>query len=178
MTTARTKKTTNGARRGRRWSYGEESFATEREMILRVLDDFRCTEAFGAEYVPLWLRTSDQDVVKGGLRVVGEREAYHARLMEKRLRELGGKPRCEIPADVRKRKLAFYGSRTLKDAGKLRDEAAEIGDPAKALKRYTDVVDQIRDDVITKQLLHWILQDEQSTIRWVMETAAMLNPER
>jgi hypothetical protein len=178
MTTARAKKAASGARRERRWTYGEESFASEREMILRVLDDFRCTEAFGAEYVPLWLRTSDEDVVKGGPRVVGEREAFHAKLMEKRLRELGGSPKCEIPADVRKRKLAYYGSTKLGDAGKLRDEAAEIGDPAKALRRYTDVVDQIRDDVITKQLLHWILQDERSTIRWAIETAAMLNPAR
>jgi hypothetical protein len=178
MTTAQTKKSGGGRRSRGHWAYGDESFATEREMILRVLDDFRCTEAFGAEYVPLWLRTSDQDIVKGGLRVVGEREAYHARLMESRLRELGGVPRCEIPADVRKRKLAFYGSTTLKDAGKLRDEAAEIGDPATALRRYTDVVDRIRDDIITKQLLYWILQDELSTIRWVKETAAMLNPVR
>lgn len=178
MTVARIKRPARSARRGGRWTYGEESFATEREMILRVLDDFRCTEAFGAEYVPLWLRTSDQDLVQGGLRVVGEREAFHARLMEDRLRELGGVPRCQIPADVRKRKLAFYASTKLNDGGKLRDEAAEIGDPAQALRRYTDVVDQIRDDVVTKQLLHWILQDELNTIRWVMETAAMLNPKR
>lgn len=178
MRTGRTKKSARGARRDGRWTYGSESFATERDMILRVLDDFRSTEAFGAEYVPLWLRTSDEDVVKGGLRVVGEREAFHARLMENRLRELGGVPHCEIPADVRKRKLAFYGSTKLGDAGKLRDEAAEIGDPAKALERYTDVVAQIRDDVITKQLLHWILQDERSTIRWVKQTCAKLNRKR
>jgi hypothetical protein len=178
MPTAASRGSESGANRGGRWVYNGESHATERDMILHVLDDFRCTEAFGAEYVPLWLRTSDQDLVKGGLRVVGQREAFHARLMEERLRELGGVPRCEIPPDVRKRKLAFYGSTELKDAGKLRDEAAEIGDPATALKRYTDVVDQIRDDVLSKQLLHWILQDEQNTIRWVIETCAILNPAR
>jgi len=159
----------------RRYIYNGESHATERDMIMHVLDEFRCTEAFGAEYVPLWLATSDNEWVRGGLRVGGQREAVHARLMEERLRELGGVPRCTVPPEVRKRKLAFYGSTELKDRGKLRDEAAEIGDPVQALKVYTDVIDQIEEDRETKALLHWIIQDELTTIRWVMETSALLN---
>jgi hypothetical protein len=159
-----------------RYVYNGVPHATEREMILHVLDEFRCTEAFGAEYVPLWLQASDQPWVRGGLRVVGQREAFHARLMEERLRELGGVPRCQVPTDVRRRKLAFYSSTELKDAGKLKAEAAEIGDPAEALKIYTDVIEQIREDPETSQLLHWIVQDELTTIRWVQESAAALNP--
>jgi hypothetical protein len=162
----------------RRYVYKGESHATERDMIMHLLDEFRCTEAFGAEYVILWLATSDQEWVRGGLRVVQQREAFHARLMEERLRELGGIPRCIVPADVRKRKLAFYGSTELKDAGKLRDEAAEIGDPAQSLKIYTDAIAQIDEDQETKALLHWIVQDELTTIRWVMESCALLNPAR
>jgi bacterioferritin (cytochrome b1) len=156
--------------------YNGVPHATEREMIMPVLDEFRCTEDFGAEYVILWLETSDQECVRGGLRVVQKREAYHAELMEARLRELGGVPQCTVPADVRKKKLAFYGSRELKDAGKLKVEAADLEDPAQALKVYTDVVDQIREDLHSKELLHWILQDELNTIRWVKETCALLNP--
>jgi hypothetical protein len=93
-----------------------------------------------------------------------------------RLRELGGNPQCTVPDDVRKKKLAFYGSTELKDAGKLKGEAAELQDPAQALKRYTDVIDQIHKDQHSKELLHWILQDELTTIRWVKETCALLNP--
>src|SRR5262245_45450207 len=134
--------------------------ATERAMIMHVLDEFRCTESFGAEYVIRWLEVSDQECVRGGLRVVQQREAFHAQLMEARLRELGGVPQCTVPDDVRKKKLDFYASTELKDAGKLKGEAADLQDPAQALKRYTDVVDQIHEDQHSKQLLHWILQDE------------------
>ncbi len=84
-------------------------------------------------------------------------------------------PQCTIPPDVRAKKLAFYGSSELKDADKLKIEAADLQDPAQALKVYTDVVDQIREDVLSKELLHWILQDELSTIRWVKETCALLS---
>jgi hypothetical protein len=165
-------------RTARRYVYKGESHATERDMVLHLLDEFRCTEAFGAEYVPLWIETSDQDWVRGGLRLVQQREDSHARLMEERLRELGGVPRCVVPPEVRKRKLAFYGSTELKDAGKLKDEAAEIGDPEQALKVYTDVIDQIDEDQETKALLHWIVEDERTTIRWVMESCARSNPAR
>jgi bacterioferritin (cytochrome b1) len=98
--------------------------------------------------------------------------------MEARLRELGGVPQWTVPDDARKKKLAFYASTELKDAGKLKEEAAELQNPARALKRYTDVIDQIHEDQHSKQLLHWIIQDELNTIRWVKETCALLNPTR
>jgi hypothetical protein len=66
------------------------------------------------EYVIRWPEVSDQECVGGGLRVVQQREAFHAQLMEARLRELGGVPRWTVPNDVRKNKLAFYASTELK----------------------------------------------------------------
>jgi hypothetical protein len=167
----------NGSQYGHaQYLYNGVPHATEREMIMHVLDEFRCTEDFGAEYVIRWLEVSDQECVRGGLRVVQKREAFHAQLMEARLRELGGVPQCTVPSDVRKKKPAFYGSTELKDAGKLKEEAADLQDPVQSLKVYTDVVDQIHEDQHSKELLHWILQDELNTIRWVKETCTLLNP--
>ena len=91
----------NGANGQGRYTYNGKSHATEGEMIMHLLDEFRCGENFAAEYLNRWVEVSDQDCVKGGLRVVQQREAYHAQILEARLRELGGIPQCTVPAERR-----------------------------------------------------------------------------
>lgn len=54
--------------------------------------------------------------------------------------------------------------------------AAEIGDPEEALKVHTDVIDRLAEDQETRVMLHWIVEDERTTIRWVKESCARLNP--
>ena len=78
---------TNGAAA---YTYNGTSHSTEKEMILALLDEFRCGENFAAEYLDRWIEVSDQACVKGGLQTVQQREAFHAQLLEARLRELGG----------------------------------------------------------------------------------------
>ena len=68
---------------------------------MRLLDEFRCGENFASEYLNRWIEVSDQECVKGGLRVVQQRENYHSQLLEARLRELGGIPQCTVPAERR-----------------------------------------------------------------------------
>ena len=94
----------------RGYTYNGQSHATEREMIMHLLDEFRCGENFAAEYLNKWVEVSDQECVKGGLRVVQHREAYHAQILEARLRELGGIPQCTVPQERRDKEAPFYSS--------------------------------------------------------------------
>jgi len=156
---------------GQNYTYDGKSYSTEREMILHLLDEFRCGENFAAEYLNRWIEVSDQACVKGGLRVVQQRENYHAQLLEARLRELGGIPQCAIPVERREKELAFYSSTAAKDAEKLGSIMARLKDKdlAAVLKPLTDAIGQIQEDQQSKELLRSLIDDEMSSGKWLME---------
>src|SRR5262245_48381228 len=158
------------------FTYNGKPVGSEREMIMQLLDEFRCRENFAAEYLNRWIDVSDQECARGGLRVVQQREAYHARVLEDRLRELGGIPQCTIPAERREQDLALYASKEKTDAEKLLALMSRITDPAQILKYITSVIDQIQEDQQSKELLRSLVQDEMSSITWLKEACALLNP--
>ena len=162
----------------RSYTYNGQSHATEREMIMHLLDEFRCGENFASEYLNRWIEVSDQECVKGGLRAVQQRETYHAQILEARLRELGGVPQCTVPQERRDKELPFYASSEKNDAQKLLSIAARIGgDPAVVLKPITDVIAQIQEDQQSKELLRSLVDDEMSSVKWLMEACKTLNPQ-
>lgn len=168
---------TNGVQNGHaQYMFNGKPVGSEREMIMQLLDEFRCRENFAAEFFDRWIAVSDQECARGGLRVVQQREAYHAQILEARLREIGGIPQCSVPAERRDAELAFYTSTEKKDAEKLLAIASRITDPAQTLKYITDVVDQIQEDQQSKELLRSLVQDEMSSITWLKEACALLNP--
>ena len=162
----------NGARR---YAYNGTSHATESEMIMHLLDEFRCGENFASEYLNRWIAVSDQECVKGGLRTVQQRETFHAQLLEARLRELGGVPQCTVPVERREKELQFYASAEKKDLDKLQSIAARIKDPAQVLKPITDVIDQIQEDQQSKELLRTLIDDEMSSIKWLLQACQTLS---
>jgi hypothetical protein len=173
---AQIKELTNGAQNVRpQYLYGGKSHASEREMILHFLDEYRCAENFASEYLNCWNEVSDQDCVKGGLRVIQQREAYHAKLLEDRLRELGGISQCTVSTDQRAKEMAIYASKEKKDAEKLQYVASQIEDLPKVLKFITDVIDQIQEDQQSKELLRSLVQDEFSSGNWLLEANQLLN---
>lgn len=157
------------------YAYNGQSHATEREMIMHLLDEFRCGENFAAEYLNRWIEASDLDCVKGGLRVVQQREAYHAQLLEARLRELGGIPQCTVSAERREKELPFYASSEMTDVQKLQSIAARVKDPVAALKPITDVIDQIQEDQQSKELLGQLVADEMSSVKWLLGACETLS---
>jgi hypothetical protein len=157
------------------YTYNGQSHATEREMIMHLMDEFRCGENFAAEYLNRWIEASDLDCVKGGLRVVQQREAYHAQLLEARLRELGGIPQCTVPAERREKELPFYASTEMTDVQKLQSIAARLKDPVAVLKPITDVIDQIQEDQQSKELLGQLVADEMASVKWLLGACETLS---
>ena len=157
------------------YAYNGQSHATEREMIMHLLDEFRCGENFASEYLNRWIEVSDQECVKGGLRAVQQRECYHAQILEARLRELGGVPQCTVPQERREKELTFYASPETKDVQKLQSIAARLKDPATILKPITDVIDQIKDDQQSKELLRSLVDDEMSSVKWLLGACEALS---
>src|ERR1044071_5596156 len=172
---AQIRELTDGAQNGR-YMFNGQSHATEREMIMHLIDEFRCGENFASEFLNRWLTVSDQECVKGGLRVVQNREAYHAQVLEARLRELGGVPQCSVPQERRDKEVPFYSSTETKDAEKLLSVASRLGsDPAKLLKPLTDAIAQIQEDQQSKELLRSLVYDEMASGKGLREACQTLN---
>jgi hypothetical protein len=158
-----------------KYVFNGKAHASEREMLMHFLDEYRCAENFASEYLNCWSEVSDQACVKGGLRAIQQREAYHAQLLEARLRELGGVPQCTVPTQQREKEMAVYASKEKKDVEKLQYVASQIPDLPKVLKFITDVIDQIQEDQQSKELLRSLVQDEMSSGQWLLEANQLLN---
>ncbi len=166
----------NGSDNGAgKYMFGGKTHATEREMIMHFLDEYRCAENFASEYLGCWNEVSNEECVKGGLRVIQRREAYHAQLLEDRLRELGGNPQCTVPTEQRSKEMGVYAAKDKSDAEKLLYVANQITDLPKALSFITNAIDQIQEDQQTKELLRSLVQDEESSAKWLMEACQLMN---
>jgi hypothetical protein len=157
------------------YMYNGTCHTTEKEMVMALLDEFRCGENFAAEYLNRWVEVSDQECVKGGLRVVQQRESYHASILEARLSELGGDPQCTVPSERRDKELPYFADANKTDLEKLQSIAAQLSDPAAALKPLTDAIAQIQDDQHSKELLSSLVDDEMSSVKWLLNTCETLS---
>lgn len=83
-----------------------------------------------------------------------------------------------MPAERRDKELAVYAAKDKTDAQKLLVATENLDNPAKVLSFITDVIDQIKDDQQSKELLRSLVQDEMSSIAWVNEACALMNPAR
>ena len=158
-------------KRRRRQVYGGytgKSNPSERDKIMHLLDTYRCSEGFVSEYLADWMAISPHDSVKGGLRTIQEREAAHSRLLEARLRELGGSLQATIPDKQRQQSLALFASAERTDLDKLHALADLFADPDDFLQPITDLIDEIHEDQLSKELLRTIIDDERMSIQWLV----------
>jgi bacterioferritin (cytochrome b1) len=142
---------------------------TERERIMHLLDVYRSTEGFVAEYMPRWIEASRHEGLKGGLLVIQKREASHAEVLETRLRALGGVPQAVVAAERLEKEIPFFGSTERSDVEKLQVLANLFGDPEEFLKPLTEMIETIHGDQQSKELLRTIVDDERATIKWLVE---------
>lgn len=140
---------------------------TERDLIVHLLDNYSITEGFVAHYLPKWIEVSPNEAVKGGLRTVQRREAAHAGLMKARLRELGESVTATIPEIRREKEIPFFSSTTHTDEEKLKVLSELFGDGEAFLSPVTKVINLIKDDLQTKEMLKTILDDERESVNWI-----------
>jgi hypothetical protein len=145
------------------------------EQLLEFLDRFRAGEALGEAGLGAWLAVCTTDYLRGGLRTIQMREGFHARLLEERLKELGGAPRYETPEAVESQYLKSVGSRQRSDREKLQDFVKLVGkDIDVALRPIHDIADRLDHDPETQSLLRTIAQDERSTLEFLERACQLL----
>jgi hypothetical protein len=152
---------------GKTYRLRKRVFHSERELLVRFLDEFRAGEAFGGETFALWCQATSDPALRGGLRVVAEREARHGRLLADRLAEIGGRPEVTLPEEFRQAACARLASREIPDLDKIRDLTRRLPDVDAAVQPIRDVIDQIAVDCETRTLLGLLVDEEASTLRWL-----------
>ncbi|MFQ5697609.1 MAG: hypothetical protein ACE5IL_04905 [Myxococcota bacterium] len=145
--------------------------------LLAFLDQFRAAEALGEASLGAWIDTCTTDCLRGGLRTVQMREGSHARLLEQRMKELGGSPEHEVPEQVQRAVMESVASRDKSDLEKLGELVTQLGDPGRALQPIFEMADRLEGDPETQSLLRTIAQDERSTLDWLCESHALLSGE-
>jgi hypothetical protein len=143
--------------------------------VLRFLDQFRAGEALGEASTGAWIEASPTECLRGGLRTVQMREGMHARLLEQRIKELGGSPSYEVPTEVREQAMKQAGDRKKSDGDKLLEFVQRFPDPEKAVQPILDFADRLDHDPETQSLLRTIAQDERSSLQFLNDACAILN---
>jgi hypothetical protein len=150
-----------------------KTYASEREAVIDFLEAVAPAEIAGSEAIREWLRTCQIDCVKGGLRMVAERESYHGRAFAERLNELGG----TVPARVRpeiSESIDYLRDARLSDLEKLRQSASRYPNPEDAMQPLFEFISSLKEDQQTKEMLRLFAADELSTLRWQNTLCAVL----
>jgi len=134
-----------------------------------LLDELQAAEGTGAEALALWLARCSDPVLRGGLRVIGARDAAHARLARRRLAALGG-----TPGSAPSRQLqSLCGMLTASDVSNRSKLAVLLSQfPASTNDPLPAVLDDLDDE--TRALVETIRDDDLASLRWLREVEELL----
>ncbi|MGH7842702.1 MAG: hypothetical protein ACREQT_14460 [Candidatus Binataceae bacterium] len=151
-----------------------KTYANEREAVAAMLDRFRAGEANGEVAFGNWSKVVSTECVRSGIRMIAEREGYHARIFERRMQDLGLE--CKAGVSVESKKITEYLSDAkLADTEKLLRLNALAPDPDAFFKPVCDFVERIQDDQESKELFKLYIQDELSSAKWLNYACGALN---
>jgi hypothetical protein len=151
-----------------------ETYDSERVAIISLLSKVYAGEANGSEAFAAWAAVCSTECLKMGLRIIAEREAYHARIFHQRLLELGAEKRGDAPEEGRGFK-EYLGDPNIPDSEKLLRFTRSVGDPAESIRPLRDFAALIREDVQTREVLLLFAEDELSSATWALKSCASLN---
>src|SRR6202166_3261764 len=150
------------------------SYKSERAAVVSFIDKVCAGEANGAEAFRRWAEVCKTECIRSGLRMVAEREAYHARVFECRMRDLGAERRASATEEGRKSPVSLSDPKRT-DSENLLHFVQLVGDPDAAVKPIHDFAALLKDDLETKEALRLFAEDEYSTAKWAHDACAALS---
>jgi hypothetical protein len=149
-------------------------YPSERAAVVGYIDRVRAGETMGAQAFNQWLSVCKTECIRSGLRMIAEREAYHVRVMEARLRDLGVKPTASVGEETRKF-VEFVGNPDIPDDKKLLKLTTSY-DSEELWAPVREFVEQIKEDLESRELIRLYVEDETSSGNWLRLACAALNP--
>jgi hypothetical protein len=151
-----------------------KTYGSEREAIAAMLDSFRAGETNGESAFSAWEKQCTTDCIRSGLRMIAEREGYHARILERRMRDLGVECKAQAREEARKF-AATVSDPAISDNQKLLHFNKLVSDLDAFFEPLCATVENIREDLETKELLKLFVQDEISSTKWLQYACGALN---
>ncbi len=142
-----------------------KSYGSEREAIVKFLEGASVAETNAGEALPKWLAICSTDCIRGGIKMVAEREAYHGRVFAQRLRELGGMMPDRNTEEARKN-VAYISDSSISDFEKLKRGATRFPNPEETIRPIFEFAAAIKEDYQTKEMVQLFAEDELSTLKW------------
>jgi hypothetical protein len=150
-----------------------KTYACERDAIVAYIQRVRNGEAAGAAALSNWAGVCQTDCMRSGLRTIAEREAYHVRVMDQKLMDLGAQ--CEKAGDPELDKfVSMQSDPNISDLDKLRRIVSSFGNPDEIIKPIYDFVNLIKDDLDAKEMLALWAEDEHSSLKWFVHAFTAL----
>jgi hypothetical protein len=151
-----------------------KTYKSERDAIVSFIDKVRVAESSAGVAFANWEKVCTTDCIRSGLRMIAERESYHGRIFERRLRDLGAE--CRAEAGEESRKFAeCVADPQMADNEKLMRFAGLISSPEEAIRPICEFADLIREDLETKEALKLFGDDEWSSTKWLRYACEALN---
>jgi hypothetical protein len=151
-----------------------KSYPSERAAVIDFVDNLRANEFCAGLAFPKWAAVCKTDCIRSGLAMIAERESYHARVFEQRLKELGAEKRA-VEAEEVSKFHNYFGDANISDGDKLLRLTALFPNPKETVSFIGEFADRLTDDQQTKEMLKLFQQDELSTTTWLMESCAAIN---
>lgn len=142
-----------------------KSYASERDAVVKFLEAVSAAETNGGDTVRGWLSVCTTDCIRGGLKIVAERESYHGRVFEQRLKELGGKMPDRMNEEFRKN-LAYISDPNISDMQKLHRGVTRFPNPEETIRPLFEFAALLKEDQQTKEMVRLFAEDELSTLKW------------
>ena len=164
----------NGAGSGAFKAFGK-SYDSECAAVIGFLEAVSAAETNGGETVRAWLEVCTTDCIRGGLKMVAEREAYHGRAFTQRLAELGGTMPDRMTEEFRKN-LEYLRDTKISDLAKLKRGAERFPNPEETIHPIFEFAQSLKEDLQTKEMVQLFAEDELSTLKWQKAAWAALDP--
>jgi len=164
----------NGASAGSFTAFGK-TYANEHDAVMKFLETVSAAETNGGDTVRAWLEVCTTDCIRGGLKMVAERESYHGRAFAGRLTELGGTMPDRNTEEFRKN-VAYLRDTKVSDIAKLKRGAERFPNPDETIRPIFEFAASLKEDLQTKEMVQLFAEDELSTLKWQKAAWAALKP--
>ncbi len=115
--------------------------------------------------------------LRTGLMIVAERKAFHARVIERRVHELGGELRATTTEEGAKL-VELLANGEISEVEKLLALTSLIQEPRKAVAPLLSFAAALNSDIETKQALRLLAEDELSSATWLHDIYAVISGTR
>jgi hypothetical protein len=147
--------------------------ASERAAIIDLMDKVQVAEACAGRAISAWIETCKIPALRGGLKIIAEREAFHGRVFQQRIRELGAECAAELDPFSQATEACIVNT-GLTDLEKLTELVERNGDPEVFLRPILDFAEMLTEDLESKEALKLYYADEISSSTWFREMCRVL----